>query len=843
MYSPLMGNLRALGHSRAAASHHPSSSNGGHSHAQHAAAPADPAAPAYSHQPVAGHASGGSSMRPEIPTFAGLATTTVLDPHLGLGAVPEADVAAAMAAAAAAAHECHWQALLLGGCPPVPEEGAVQWAHAVQATGAAAAAAAAHAGEAAAPTARGDGTSRSEHTRAPGGAAAGDSLAGAAASAALSSRSHRPAASAGQAAHSSSSSSSEAAQQQSPHGAAAPTESAAAAAEQLPGSGVQLQQRRQQHSQLLHVEVPACIERDVVERGPVLPPASLAGGPPVLSPHRQRTSSPTRQLSPLAAAAAAALAREAGGEVGASAASSPLLTAAEAGAPVGPLTASSPTRLHRHRGQHTHGHSQGRAGAAAAAAPRFHHQQQQQHSQQPPRHRSRPMSPGRAAAIEAAAASVAAHVAAAAQLIKRQEQRLSNTQLLLQPEPPSVQQPQQQQQQQAGQPAQQEVAPLRRQQSQGVQVQLELLEPPTQQQVHVHTPTAKQQQQQPGGLELDCSLCCFSPTSADMEGGWIREASPNALVAAASATVDTLMQQAEQLGMECAAQKTHQQQQQQQRSLGVSSSSMDARLHGTSSSDMGLLSPSGTQQQQQQQCEVLPPAPAPSRGARQPKTQRTPGSHHKRRNRSRWHQSQHNPLFQQKLGEAVAELQPEHRTPPRSGRSTSRSRHHYQPVSAAKLPEYRTARTPPMSPGAAAALQQPEELMVSTYQNPLLALEAAGLPDLGSSLDTELVSAALMPALAEQLAQQASEASSFGAGGFGLQGCAGSCDAAAGVSAAAVPVHMTPLAKERSVRVLGAQQGGPGLSKEGSGAAGGQLHWNPLYNPSMVDGMTVDSLQ
>lgn len=157
-----------------------------------------------------------------------------------------------------------------------------------------------------------------------------------------------------------------------------------------------------------------------------------------------------------------------------------------------------------------------------------------------------------------------------------------------------------------------------------------------------------------------------------------------------------------------------------------------------------------------------------------------------------------------------------------------------------------------MSPGAAAALESPEELLVSTYQNPLLVLEAAGLPDLGSSVDTELVSAALLPALVGQLAQQGSDvgsgfggldAAAAGVGGGGGGG-AGSCDAAAGVSAAAVPVHMTPLAKERSVRMAGVHHQGLGLSREGScGAAGAQLHWNPLYNPTMADATPLDSLQ
>jgi hypothetical protein len=144
-----------------------------------------------------------------------------------------------------------------------------------------------------------------------------------------------------------------------------------------------------------------------------------------------------------------------------------------------------------------------------------------------------------------------------------------------------------------------------------------------------------------------------------------------------------------------------------------------------------------------------------------------------------------------------------------------------------------------MSPGTAAvaALEAPEELMVSTYQNPLVALEAAGLQGLGASLDTELVSVALLPGLVEHLAQQASEAgSAFGGGG----GSASGCDAAAGVSAAAVPVHMTPLAKDRSLRMVGAAAGaqqGLALSREGSGGAGGesQLHWNPLFHTG-VDG-------
>jgi hypothetical protein len=146
-----------------------------------------------------------------------------------------------------------------------------------------------------------------------------------------------------------------------------------------------------------------------------------------------------------------------------------------------------------------------------------------------------------------------------------------------------------------------------------------------------------------------------------------------------------------------------------------------------------------------------------------------------------------------------------------------------------------------MSPTAAAALEVPEELIVRTYQNPLLALEAAGLPDLSASIDVDLVSAALLPGLVEQMAQQASEVSSFGGDMYGLHGGANGCDAAAGVSAAAVPVHMTPLAKDRSLRVLGSHNG-LGLSGEGSGGAGGgQLHWNPLYRA--LEDAALDGLQ
>jgi hypothetical protein len=292
------------------------------------------------------------------------------------------------------------------------------------------------------------------------------------------------------------------------------------------------------------------------------------------------------------------------------------------------------------------------------------------------------------------------------------------------------------------------------------------------------------------------------------------------------------MVQAEALGLQCLSHRSLQQQAQQQQMLpqGFNHSSLEGKLHGTSSSDMGRLSSTSSMVLAHQQL-MPPPPPRPQRDA---KAQRTPGSNQKRRSRGRWHQQAHqqehtNPLYQRQPGEAPAsaeqQLFVEHRTPPRSSRSTSRSRHH-QHGSAVKLqPAYRTARTPPMSPGAAAALQLPEELMVQTYQNPLLALEAAGFPDLGSSVDTELVSAVLLPGLVEHLAQQASEASSFGGGGFGLQGGAGSCEA--GVSAAAVPVHMTPLAKDRSLKMVGAQQG-LDLSREGS-AAGGQLHWNPLF--------------
>jgi hypothetical protein len=440
------------------------------------------------------------------------------------------------------------------------------------------------------------------------------------------------------------------------------------------------------------------------------------------------------------------------------------------------------------------------------------------------------MSPGRAAAIEAAAASVAAHVAAAAQLIHRQERRISNSQLLQQPEAPPAQQQQQQQVVVKEQAA--VAAPIRRQHSQGVQVQMEA-ETPSQQQ------SQQQQQQQPGALELDCSLCCFSPMSAAgdgvVAGSWVQGASPHSLVAAASATVDSLMVQAEALGMQCLSHRSLQQQEQQQKQ-GFHHSSFEGVLHATSSSDMGRLSSTssmGLAHQQLQQQLMPPPPPRPPRDA---KVQRTPGSHQKRRSRGRWHQQPHqqehtNPLYQLQPGEAPAfaeqQLFTEHRTPPRSSRSTSRSRHHQHGSAVKPQSAYRTARTPPMSPGAAAALQAPEELMVHTYQNPLLALEAAGFPDLGSSIETELVSAALLPGLVEHLAQQASEASSFGGGGFGLQGGgAGSCEA--GVSAAAVPVHMTPLAKDRSLRMVGVQQQGPGLSREGS-AAGGQLHWNPLF--------------
>ena len=828
--------------------------------------------------PEAAAAGSSSHQRSEVPTFAGLAslttTTTVLEPH---EAPAGADMAAAMAAAAAAAHECHWQALLGVGCPPVPEEGA------------------------------GEPGSREQHSAAAG--AAGNTAnadTGAAASAGLQPGQQGPGAAhadarlAQQEAHSS-----EAAHQYSTAttataGAVQPVAAAAVAPTARP-----LSNRLQQRAHHLQVEVPEAFERDVIERGPVLPPASLSGNPVALSPHRPRNlgaGSPTRLLSPLAAAAAAVMARDATAGADSTGASSPLLAAAEAGAPVGPLTASSPTRLRGHhrshvhssstangRSSHSHSHHQhSRQGAGVAAAAAGQQQQQwqqpwQQGHQRPPRHRSNPVSPGRAAAIEAAAAAVAAHVAAAAQLIHRQEQRISNSQLLLQPEAPKVQQ--QQQQQQECQPMQEQRAvPLKRQQSQGVQVQMDVDEQllaqsgATQQQPAEAQQALQMQpqppQQQAGGLELDCSLCCFSPMSAadgeDGSGGWIHKASPHTLVAAASATVDSLMQQAELLGRQC-TDLSHtpsqlQEQQQQQHLL------LQQLLHGSSSSEaVGVLSPASSirlAHQQQQRHSMPPPAPRVSKDGKRERG--TPGSHHKRRSRGRWQLQQqvqhhhHNPLYlsqhsgpcspaaaaagvdglgmEQHVCQSIA--QHVYRTPPRSsrsGRSSSRQHSAVKPASA-----YRTTRTPPMSPGTAAAvLGSLEDLVVSTYQNPLLALEAAGLPSsLCSSLDTELlVSAALLPGLVEHLVQQASEASSFGGGGgYGLQGAAGSCDAAAGVSAAAVPVHMTPLAKDRSLRGLTGGQEGRRESWEGHGDAGGQLHWNPLFHLAS-EGVHLEGLQ
>jgi hypothetical protein len=58
----------------------------------------------------------------------------------------------------------------------------------------------------------------------------------------------------------------------------------------------------------------------------------------------------------------------------------------------------------------------------------------------------------------------------------------------------------------------------------------------------------------------------------------------------------------------------------------------------------------------------------------------------------------------------------------------------------------------------------------------------------------------------------------------------------AAVTAAAVPAHVTPLARERSngSKAQGSVGGDDDVAEEASGGAGGQLHWNPLYDPNAM---------
>jgi hypothetical protein len=132
-----------------------------------------------------------------------------------------------------------------------------------------------------------------------------------------------------------------------------------------------------------------------------------------------------------------------------------------------------------------------------------------------------------------------------------------------------------------------------------------------------------------------------------------------------------------------------------------------------------------------------------------------------------------------------------------------------------------------MSPTRAAALaaRAGEGLFVTSYLNPMLALEAAGLPDLATTsrehalLLPEQLSAALRGCTSGSCCP--GPAAGPGALGGGADGGCG------GVSPAVVPVHVTPLANARSRRRVGDAGAADGCVA--GEASGGKLHWNPLW--------------
>lgn len=131
--------------------------------------------------------------------------------------------------------------------------------------------------------------------------------------------------------------------------------------------------------------------------------------------------------------------------------------------------------------------------------------------------------------------------------------------------------------------------------------------------------------------------------------------------------------------------------------------------------------------------------------------------------------------------------------------------------------------------------------LVTSYHNPLLMLEGLDEEAEAALIDAGMVPGLIPQGLSADSDWDVNDDKMAAAGSSGLLTACRSgvgVDNYLGVDAAAVPVHVTPLSKERSAgSVMG--QDPSAVSAEQS--AGGQLHWNPLYDPRALNGSPVKS--
>jgi hypothetical protein len=120
---------------------------------------------------------------------------------------------------------------------------------------------------------------------------------------------------------------------------------------------------------------------------------------------------------------------------------------------------------------------------------------------------------------------------------------------------------------------------------------------------------------------------------------------------------------------------------------------------------------------------------------------------------------------------------------------------------------------------------------VTSYHNPMVALEDAGL---GAADEEALLNAGLVSGFGAAALRRSS---SPNCGEDGIH---------TAVTAATVPAHVTPLARERSNGSNGQRRSASGVGgcvdAEQSSGAGGQLHWNPLYDPNAMSCSPIPGL-